>query len=301
MPSLRQYCGRLVAKLGINLCCRSPGLRSDLQYLADSYVHFILRWTLWKIIWWWTNKPQSKRSFTQLKRLRKLIKAIEENREILIHLKLERKETTHLSQIKTGSKEVDPQTATEKAKTPTAPKNTPLWADSVFGIDVSVRELHVNHQEIIPSFARLPDIVEEVYSAIGGDDKDLNKRMTKSMLMYYTTAIFWARLLDIKAKRGNANLTFEEIEFCKAMAIQDYNIPQPLYLFSKGIGEVKDATGKTVRLKDHILPRVIQRGLGGYHSAAITAETHNLYEEIPSLGICGDIPMAETADAAHPM
>lgn len=126
MPSLRQYCGRLVAKLGINLCCRSPGLRSDLQYLADSYVHFILRWTLWKIIWWWTNKPQSKRSFTQLKRLRKLIKAIEENREILIHLKLERKETTHLSQIKTGSKEVDPQTATEKAKTPNSAEEHPI-------------------------------------------------------------------------------------------------------------------------------------------------------------------------------
>ncbi|CAB3248771.1 unnamed protein product [Arctia plantaginis] len=174
-------------------------------------------------------------------------------------------------------------------------KNTPLWADSVFGIDVSVRELQIN-QETSPTFGRLPDIVEEVYSALGGDDKNVNKQMTKSMLIYYTTAILWTRLLDIKAKRGNANLPFEEIEFCKAMETQEYNIPQPLYLFLKGIGEVKDLTGKTVSLADHALPRVVQQGLGGYHSAVIDAASHNLYEEI-----CGDILMAETSDEAHPV
>lgn len=37
------------------------------------------------------------------------------------------------------------------------------------------------------------------------------------MLMYYTTAMLWARLLDIKAKRGNTNLTFQELEFYKAV------------------------------------------------------------------------------------
>lgn len=40
---------------------------------------------------------------------------------------------------------------------------------------------------------------------------------------------------------------------------------------------------------------------GGYHSALINAETHNLYEEVPSLEICGDILIAEASEAAQPV
>lgn len=137
--------------------------------------------------------------------------------------------------------------ALDKAKTPTPQKNTPLWADSIFGIDVAVRELHVN-QEVTPIFARLPDVIDEVYSSLGGDDTNLGKQMSKVMLMYYSTSLLWALLLDIKAKRGNTNLTFTEIEFLKSIMSQEYNVPQPIYLFLKGIGEVKDPTGKTVHL-----------------------------------------------------
>lgn len=105
--------------------------------------------------------------------------------------------------------------------------------------------------------------------------------------MYYTTAMLWARLLDIKAKRGNTNLTFQELEFYKAVMQHEYNIPQPVYLFLNGIGEVNDATGKTVYLANHQLPVTVVQGSGGYHSNAVDDASHNLYEEIPSIGICG--------------
>ncbi|CAG4946966.1 unnamed protein product [Colias eurytheme] len=191
-------------------------------------------------------------------------------------------------------------TATDKAANPTPPKNAPMWADSVFRIDVAVRELNVN-QEITQNFGRLPEVVEEVYSAIGGDEQSLNKQMTKGMLMYYSTAMLWARLLDIKAKRGNANLSYEEIEFCKSIMQHEFNIPQPIYLFLKGIGEVKDPTGKTVFLADHTLPVTVVQGQGGYHAAVVNEQNHNLFEEIPSLGICGDVLMAESSEAVHPV
>lgn len=183
---------------------------------------------------------------------------------------------------------------------PTAQKNTPIWADSIFGIDVSVRELNVN-QEITPSFARLPEIVDEVYASIGGDDTSLNKQLSKGMLSYYSTAMLWARLLDIKAKRGDTALAYEEQEFLKSIMGHEYNIPQPIYLFLKGVGEVKDATGKTLHLANHALPRTVVNGFGGYHSQTIDAESHNLYEEIPSLGICGDYMMAEASEVAQPV
>ncbi|KAJ8710230.1 hypothetical protein PYW07_009596 [Mythimna separata] len=63
--------------------------------------------------------------------------------------------------------------------------------------------------------------------------------------MYYHTALLWARLLEIKSKRGNANLNFEEQEFLKSMLPHEYNIPQPVYLFLKGIGEVNYATERS--------------------------------------------------------
>ncbi|KAL4710113.1 hypothetical protein ACJJTC_016515 [Scirpophaga incertulas] len=199
-----------------------------------------------------------------------------------------------------ATKEVTPPTALDKAANPTPQKNTPLWADSIFGIDVAVRELETN-QEITPSFARMTDIVEEVYSSIGGDDQNLNKQVTKGMLSYYSTALLWGRLLNIKAKRGNANLSFHEQEFCKAVHQHEYNVPQPLYLFLRGIGSVKDTTGKTMYLADHRLPTTVVQGMGGYHSNAVNAATHTLYEEIPSLGVCGDYLMAEASEAAQPV
>lgn len=197
------------------------------------------------------------------------------------------------------SKEVAPPKSTDKATTPTPPKNSPMWADSIFGIDVAVRELQVD-QSISPNFSKLADRTEEVYASIGGDDKNLNKQLTKEMVMYYHTSLLWARLLDTKSKRGNANLNFEEQEYLKAMLAHDYNVPQRIYPFLKGIGEVKDATGKIVNLENHRLPRHVVQGMGGYHSAGITEQNHNLYEEVPSLGICGDVLMAVASEAANP-
>lgn len=82
---------------------------------------------------------------------------------------------------------VTPPTNTKAPRNPTAQKA--LWAESIFGIEVSVRELQVN-QEFTPIFAWLPSIVEEMFSALGADDINLNKR-----------------LLDIELKRGNTNLS----------------------------------------------------------------------------------------------
>lgn len=198
------------------------------------------------------------------------------------------------------STKVPTPTATDKAANPTPQKNSPLWADSIFGVDVAVRELDVN-QEVTPSFGRLPEIVDEVYSSIGGDDQSLNKQLTKGMLMYYSSALLWARLLDVKSKRGNTTLTTTEQEFCKSIMAHEYNVPQPIYLFLRGIGEVKDATGKTVYLANHNLPDVVVQGMGGYHANRIDMNSHNRFEEVPSLGICGDVVMAESSEAARPV
>jgi len=91
---------------------------------------------------------------------------------------------------------------------------------------VSVRELDVN-EEIAPSLARTPEINREICLNLAADDKNIQKNMSQEMLNYYATAVIWARLLDIKAKRAKTSLTDTEREYLKLMSSSELNLPQP--------------------------------------------------------------------------
>lgn len=82
---------------------------------------------------------------------------IEANRRNPIQQRLERKSMAPSPNQKRDLhlRKFTPPTALDKAKTPTPPKNTPVWADSVFESEVAVRELNVN-QQISPSL--LPEM-----------------------------------------------------------------------------------------------------------------------------------------------
>ncbi|KAF6207353.1 hypothetical protein GE061_018594 [Apolygus lucorum] len=56
------------------------------------------------------------------------------------------------------------------------------------------------------------------------------------------------------------------------------------------IGEMVDAGGKTTELEIPPLPVAQAGGHGGYHAAA--EDTHNLFEEVPCLGVAADAVMA---------
>ncbi|UPT53746.1 MAG: hypothetical protein 4 [Bactrocera dorsalis orbivirus isolate Bt] len=186
-------------------------------------------------------------------------------------------------------------TQLEEAKNPTPQRNQPLWAESIFGVDVSVRELNVN-LEFQNSYANLDNVVSEVYTALGTDDKSLQKGMSREMLMYYATTLLWTRLMQIKAQRANSDLAEQERDLLRLLADAELNVPQPIYLYLKAIGSVRDKTGKEIFLADHTLPISMGLNKTGYHAATIKAENHTLFEEIPSLGICGDVLMALTSD-----
>lgn len=48
------------------------------------------------------------------------------------------------------------------------------------------------------------------------------------------------------------------------------------------------------------LPTTVAQGYGGFHANAINADTHNLFEEVSSLGIAGDMVMASAAADPEP-
>lgn len=58
--------------------------------------------------------------------------------------------------------------------------------------------------------------------------------------------------------------------------------------------------GKETLLKVPPLPVTVVQNFGGYHSEAITVDTHSLFEEVPSLGIAGDMVIALASHEAEP-
>lgn len=188
----------------------------------------------------------------------------------------------------------------ENASKPTPQKNEPMWADSIFGVDVALRELTPT-EEFSPGFQRLPVITKEIYTNVAADDTQVNKKFTLEMLDYYATTLLWARLIDLKAKRANVELTQTEMNFRRYFLEEEFNVPQPLYLYIKAIGEVTDKRGKKLHLVDHVLPVTRSQNKTGYHSNTINDESHNLYGEIPTLGVIGDVLQALTSADAAPV
>nr|APG79082.1 hypothetical protein 5 [Hubei tetragnatha maxillosa virus 9]APG79160.1 hypothetical protein 5 [Hubei tetragnatha maxillosa virus 9] len=177
---------------------------------------------------------------------------------------------------------------------PTPQKNATLWDAAIFGADVTVREL-VCFEEHKPSFARMCSIIAETYGSMAADDGTIGKKISKEMFAYYATALLWARLLDIKAKL-NQQLTEVEKDYLRMFEDRTFNMPQPVYLFLKGIGCVRDKSGKDLDLAPHTLPVVMAGGKNGYIAAAMDATNHMDFEEIPSLGVCGDVLQAQSTE-----
>nr|QPZ88387.1 putative capsid protein [Soybean thrips partiti-like virus 11] len=198
-----------------------------------------------------------------------------------------------------ASKLPPPTHKTENEAKPTTQKNAGWLAESVYGFDIVQRELQ-QVTEFTPTYARLTAITRTVFSQLAADDSQLNRKMTLEMFNYYSTAILWARLLDIKAKRAHTALTSAEKEYRRYFVDKEYNLPAPIYHFLRSIGNIEEKRGKMIYLQDASLPVEVVGGRSGYFGP-INDDTHLLYEEIPTLGVIGDVLMAMTSGQANPV
>lgn len=113
--------------------------------------------------------------------------------------------------------------------------------------------------------------------------------------------MLWLRLIDIKSKNGLDALTREEKTLQKDTKDEVYNIPQPLYTYLTSIGSIVDTMGKRTFLQTPNLPIAEAGGFGGYHHGEVNEDTHILFEEIPSLGVAGDMLMAASRNNDEPV
>lgn len=71
----------------------------------------------------------------------------------------------------------------ENDANPTKQRDDAVWADSIFGVDVTLREERPI-ETFSPSFARIPEIVRELHANMAAEDANLNKKITVEMVNY---------------------------------------------------------------------------------------------------------------------
>lgn len=174
-----------------------------------------------------------------------------------------------------------------------------MLKDDIYGVGIELFPVTVidEHQS---NYSRIDKIVDEVYNQMSIDEEVLDIHVEKPELSYYTVALVWGRLLELKHKQGKTVLTSEEKGYRNAMKEETFTVPQPLYTYLTQMGQVTDKLGKTTQISVPPLPITQVGGYGGYHAEAITLDTHNLYEEVPCLGLYGDVLMALSQDMLQP-
>jgi hypothetical protein len=184
-------------------------------------------------------------------------------------------------------------------QTPTPQRNKPMISEAIFGVDITVFEIEPR-QTFDANYSNVPDLAVEVYNDIAVDEKHLDRKMAKEELYYYATGMLWLKLLEVKAKQPTLALTSEEKAIRKAASNETFNVPHPIYLYLQEIGTYTDKMGKETELNIPDLPVHRAGGFGGYHAPEVNADTHNLFEEIPSLGVAADMVMALASPQPEP-
>jgi len=71
----------------------------------------------------------------------------------------------------------------------------------------------------------------------------------------------------------------------------EFNVTQPIAAFLHQLVSSVIRWGKQ-DLNIPVLPTARAQGMGEYHAPAITGNTHSLFEEVPALGVAGDMVMS---------
>lgn len=132
------------------------------------------------------------------------------------------------------------------------------------------------------------------------DQKQIERTIVREEVAYYAVGLLHLKMIEVKAKQGDTALTSNEKDLRKITAEDTYNVPQPISNYLSEIGTYRDKMGKDTLLELPPLPVAVAGNFGGYHANMINADTHNLFEEVPSLGISGDMVMALASPEAEP-
>jgi hypothetical protein len=164
-------------------------------------------------------------------------------------------------------------------------RDEPIWKEAIFAPEQSSREVdtRVTHT---PSLSSIIEISKETVSHIYAVEPQMEKTLLREAFHYYVGGLAWLRMLAIKDKEVQ-EMTQTERYMYSTTKDTNFNIPEPIYLYLKAIGKIECKTGQHLTPTFPPMPERVINGNGGYFGP-LDAETHLLYEEIPSLGVLGE-------------
>lgn len=156
----------------------------------------------------------------------------------------------------------------------------------VFGNEVYMEKCINDH--FFSNYSKIIDIAKDMYDLYFDDF--YGRGLQVEELYYYATALLHFRLLEAKYRSHSFMTDKERLIRLHVCGIK-FNIPSPLYVFLKEIGTLSLEPYGEQNLKAPALPVTVIQGFGGYHAKEVNEDNHNLFEEVPSLGIAGDMLM----------
>lgn len=181
--------------------------------------------------------------------------------------------------------------------TPTPLRDEPMFKDSIFGEEINVRENNMR-TSIQPNLAAIIPTVNETWIQLSVDNPNIGKEMLVEGIRYYSVGLLWLRIIQLKRANSQA-LTPAEEDIFRLCESTTFSIPHPIYLYLQALGNIKcTATGQSLIPTFPTLPTTVIEGRGGYYGAInLDDQTHNLYEEIPTLGVVVEALQAALGDA----
>lgn len=177
------------------------------------------------------------------------------------------------------------QQAIQQAGDMPPPTNVDPMRNSVFIVAMSNREVSLN-TKITPSAPTLIDISRATHAELLADEANLNKTLLPEYLDYYATALLWFRFCTLKVKLKQP-ITPEERDLLLQLEQLNFSVPEPILLQLRVFGSTQTMTREHLYPTFPSLPNQEIGAFGGYFGS-LDPTTHNLYEEIPCLGVTGE-------------
>lgn len=172
---------------------------------------------------------------------------------------------------------------------------------AVFRESIAVRETRLR-QTFTPSAPALVEISRNTFAELLTDDAQLGKALLPEFLDYYATAMLWLRIVHLKQKNYQP-LTEEEQDVLTLVQTTNFCLPDPIFLQIRQIGNLITKTGQHLYPEFPDMPVALINGQPGYFgpiqlpAPEADPTIHNLYEELPCLGVLAEAVRQSISDA----
>lgn len=173
---------------------------------------------------------------------------------------------------------------------------------SVFGANIAVKETRLR-TTFTPSAPAVIEISRQTYAEMITDDPQVSKALLPEYLDYYATAMLWLRIVHLK-QRNSQVLTQQEQDLLTLTQTTNFCVPEPLTLQLQQLGNIQTITKQHLYPEFPPLPIHVLAGIPGYYGRitlpgdGADVSIHNLYEEIPCLGVLAEAVRQSISDAA---